>query len=158
TPGVYRVSATWPFDPQYLVTDTHYTVSGGASPVSVLVNQQLLPNDFTVGGVGWKNLTTSYTITGGTITVTLTDETATPGQYIYADAIRVGRIGNLPGPPAIQVQDGLTDIPDGTGSVSFGTTPVGTSVTKVFTVRNAGSANLTLGPTITLPAGFTLAL
>jgi uncharacterized delta-60 repeat protein len=59
--------------------------------------------------------------------------------------------------PDIQVLNGTTVIPDNAGSVNFGTVvqPIGTS-TRTFTVRNIGVKNLTLGPTITVPAGFSL--
>ena len=58
--------------------------------------------------------------------------------------------------PEIQVGDGTTDLQDGTGSVGYGTTPLGIPVTRTFTVSNIGSAALSLGA-ITLPAGFSLA-
>lgn len=58
--------------------------------------------------------------------------------------------------PEIQVADGTADIVDGTGSVNFGSTTVGTAVTKTFTVKNSGTASLTLSAP-TLPAGFALA-
>jgi hypothetical protein len=48
-------------------------------------------------------------------------------------------------------------VPDNTGSDSFGTTTVGTPVTKTFTVINNGTQTLTLSAPITLPSGFTLA-
>jgi hypothetical protein len=58
--------------------------------------------------------------------------------------------------PEIQVLDGATDIPDDTGAVSFGSTSVGAPVSKTFTVRNTGTADLTLSPVISVPAGFTV--
>lgn len=58
--------------------------------------------------------------------------------------------------PEIQVADGTADIVDGTGSVSFGSTALGTAITKTFTVKNSGTASLTLSAP-TLPTGFTLA-
>ena len=59
--------------------------------------------------------------------------------------------------PEIQVLDGATDIPDGTGSISFGTTTVGMPINKTFTVKNTGTANLTLTEPIAVPAGFSVA-
>ena len=58
--------------------------------------------------------------------------------------------------PSAQVYDGSTAIASGTGSDSFGSTVVGTPVSRTFTVKNAGTATLTLGSPLTVPAGFTL--
>ncbi len=49
----------------------------------------------------------------------------------------------------------LNLVPDDTGLVDFGVTPLNTSVTRTFRIRNDGDADLVIG-TITLPAGFTL--
>src|SRR5262249_49844444 len=58
----------------------------------------------------------------------------------------------------IQVLTGTTDIPDNTGAVNFGTSTFGgRTVPRTFTVQNIGNTNLTLGPTITVPFGFSLA-
>ena len=46
------------------------------------------------------------------------------------------------------------NVPSG-ALISFGSTPSGTPVNKIFTVTNTGDENLTLG-TVTLPAGFVL--
>jgi hypothetical protein len=59
--------------------------------------------------------------------------------------------------PEIQVLDGATDIPDGTGSINFGTTTVGMPINKTFTVKNTGTADLTLTEPIAVPAGFSVA-
>ncbi len=58
--------------------------------------------------------------------------------------------------PEIAVSDGGADVPDGTGAVSFGSTPVGAPVDKTFTVSNTGTADLTLVEPVSLPAGFSL--
>ena|GEM_PF-3511690 len=59
--------------------------------------------------------------------------------------------------PEIAVTEaGVGDISDNTGTFSFGTTTVGTPVTKTFTITNSGDANLTLS-NLSLPAGFSLA-
>ncbi|MFD0894047.1 choice-of-anchor D domain-containing protein [Luteolibacter ambystomatis] len=42
-------------------------------------------------------------------------------------------------------QPAATPLTDGSGTVGFGTTPSGTPVVKTFTIRNTGTANLTLG-------------
>ncbi|GAH32060.1 unnamed protein product, partial [marine sediment metagenome] len=56
--------------------------------------------------------------------------------------------------PEIQVLDGTTDIPVGTGSVDFGATSVGTPINKTFTISNTGTAaDLTLTEPISVPTG-----
>jgi hypothetical protein len=59
--------------------------------------------------------------------------------------------------PEIQVLDRATDIPDGTGSVDFGTTTVGTPLDRSRTVSNTGTADLTLTEPIGVPSGFSVA-
>ncbi|MEE4355756.1 MAG: Ig-like domain-containing protein, partial [Desulfococcaceae bacterium] len=56
--------------------------------------------------------------------------------------------------PEIQVSDeGGTDIVSGSGIADFGSTPLGTSVPKIFTVNNTGTNDLVLSnPTV--PTGF----
>src|SRR5262249_42757536 len=61
-----------------------------------------------------------------------------------------------PSGPEIQVLDGTADIADGTGSVSFGSTPAGTPISKTFTVKNVGTTTLNLTSTPTVPSGFTV--
>ena len=55
----------------------------------------------------------------------------------------------------IAIREGVTDIPDGSGSVDFGSTTTGTAVTKTFTIHNSGGNDLTLG-SLSLPNGFSL--
>jgi len=58
--------------------------------------------------------------------------------------------------PEIQVLDGTTDIVDGTTStINFGSAAVGATLTKIFTVKNLGTADLNLS-NLTLPTGFSL--
>jgi hypothetical protein len=90
-----------------------------------------------------------------------------PGSGTYyvrvtgnANAAQMYRLsGNLvslsPNPNAV-LYDGSTILADGSGVADFGSTLVGTDVTKTFTVKNAGLQTLVLNPTITLPSGFTL--
>ncbi|WP_186767770.1 choice-of-anchor D domain-containing protein [Blastopirellula retiformator] len=60
-----------------------------------------------------------------------------------------------PAPEIAVSTSGTGNIPDNTGSVSFGSTTVGTPVYKTFTVNNTGNANLVLDQ-INLPTGFSL--
>lgn len=57
--------------------------------------------------------------------------------------------------PELQVSVGEQRLADG-GRLAFGNTPIGTPVDRVITITNAGSADLTLGPDILLPDGYTL--
>ncbi len=63
---------------------------------------------------------------------------------------------NTAASPEIAVSETLAgNIADG-GSFSFGSTTVGTPVTKTFTVTNSGNANLTLA-NLSVPTGFSIA-
>jgi Abnormal spindle-like microcephaly-assoc'd, ASPM-SPD-2-Hydin len=56
--------------------------------------------------------------------------------------------------PEIQVLDGEVDIVDGTtNSIDFGVTGVGMLTTKIFTVKNKGTANLNLTSEVTFTGG-----
>lgn len=85
-PGTYRVSATWSVHPNR-ATNAPYTISGGASPLTVRVNQQAAPADFSEAGVGWKDLTL-YAHAGGTLRVVLSNDA---NGYVIADAVRIER-------------------------------------------------------------------
>jgi hypothetical protein len=74
------------------------------------------------------------------------------GSLTYLGSIARGG----PAEPEIQVLDGITDIPVGTGSVDFGATSVGTPITKTFTISNTGTADLTLIEPISVPTGFSV--
>lgn len=80
------------------------------------------------------------------------------GQYTLTGSFVPGSVVDPPTAPEIGVTlDGST-IADG-GSVAFGSTTVGTSVTRTITVKNEGNATLTLQAinAADLPAGFSLA-
>ncbi len=147
TPGQYRVAATWTPHPNR-ATDAPYTIlDGGSSLGTVRVNQELAPNDFTESTTAWKDLGT-FTVAGTVLTVRLTDQA---DEYVIADAVRVERI--LAGAPDVQVFDGATAVYDNTGRVDFGAHLPGAPGWKTLTVRNAGTATLTLG-SLGLPGGF----
>ncbi|OQX27669.1 MAG: hypothetical protein BWK80_04165 [Desulfobacteraceae bacterium IS3] len=57
--------------------------------------------------------------------------------------------------PEIEISVSSTDIPNN-GSVSFGTTVVGKPIVKTFTIRNIGTAALTVGFTLPTPDGFSM--
>ncbi len=153
TPGIYRVSATWsPYVNR--ATNSPFTIVDGGNPLAtVLINQQLAPNDFSAAGAVWEDLGGPYNVANSTLVVRLTDNA---NGNLNADAIRIERLSGLPQGPEIQVLDGATDVPDGTGNVSFGTTTPGTPVSKTFTVKNLGNQDLLLATPISVPAGYTL--
>ncbi len=57
----------------------------------------------------------------------------------------------------IQVGENMTDILNNSGSAQFGTTVVGSPITKTFIISNTGQTDLTLTPPITVPTGFSIA-
>src|SRR5262249_37654641 len=71
-----------------------------------------------------------------------------PEIYVY-------QVGTPPSTPHAQVQDGSTLITGG-GSDGFGSTVTGAPVSRTFTITNTGSSTLTLGPSVSVPAGFAL--
>lgn len=82
----------------------------------------------------------------------------------FAVLLPLGLVGPVAGAdgPVAQVFLGTTiepesgGIPNRTGSVDLGTAAVAKSAPATFTVRNAGTADLTLAGPIRLPRGFTL--
>ncbi len=104
TPGAnYQVSTSWYSPPAFAsnrATNAPFTISGGAAPVTILVNQQLNPIDyaphFTYLGSEWMNLSGSYKVTGTTLTVTLAN---TANGYCLGDAVLVQQLpAALPAP------------------------------------------------------------
>jgi hypothetical protein len=152
-PGRYEVAATWTtYDNR--ATNAPFAISDGANVLTtVRVNQRVAPSGFNAVGTSWLRLGTTHSITGTSLTVRLSNDA---NGRLNADAIRIERVGELANAPEIQVLDGTTDIVDGSGSVSFGTTPPGTPVSRTFTVRNVGTQELTLGSSIQVPSGFTV--
>jgi hypothetical protein len=128
-------------------------LDGSTQVGTTTVNQQQSPSGFNDAGGTWQDLGGPYTINSGTLVVRLTNAAS---AAVVADAIRIERITPPTPAPEIHVLDGSTNIADNTGTVSFGTTPPGTPVSKTFTVTNTGTQTLTLTPPISVPAGFTL--
>ncbi len=153
-PGLYVVSATW--EPYSNRPDTApYTIFDGSTELGTAnVDQRVAPADFVENGVFWQDIGV-HQITGDTVVVRLSDAAGPPGSYVIADAIRAERIGGLVLAPEVQVQVAGANVADGTGSVDFGSTVVGSPLTRTFTVANAGTLDLALG-SITLPSGFSL--
>jgi len=95
TPGHYRVSATW-VAATNRVANAPYTVLLGSTTLGTFaVDQRQQPSSLTDLGVSWQDLGGPYAISGGMITVKLSD-LATAGAYLIADAIRIQNLGNAP--------------------------------------------------------------
>jgi uncharacterized protein (DUF1800 family) len=87
-PGPYQVSATWVSYGG--ASNAPFTVLDGTTPVgTVLVDQTVDAAGFTDGGSAWQNLGT-FTITGSTLAVTLTDNA---NNFVIADGVRIQRLG-----------------------------------------------------------------
>ncbi|WP_406701299.1 choice-of-anchor D domain-containing protein [Singulisphaera sp. Ch08] len=106
--GMPTVTATWSFDNlapgQYLLATTYhaaahlasnalYTIRvGQTDSVSVVVNQQQVPSDFTDAGSSWRKLG-YYTVTGGNIAVDLVSRV---NYAVSADAVYLIRVEDGP--------------------------------------------------------------
>jgi fimbrial isopeptide formation D2 family protein/uncharacterized repeat protein (TIGR01451 family) len=130
-PGNYRVSATWFSPPEFLwfrATDAPFTLrdpNGTTADLRIEVNQKLNPGDypgsFNDFGYDWMDLSASYAVTGGLLTVSLCNDAS---SWVVADAIRIERLPDMaPAPPAAatswQHEPILSALPAPSG---FGTT------------------------------------
>ena len=96
--------------------------------------------------------TTTAGLKSGTFNLVNNDSDENPFDFVIQAEV-------LTPMPEIAIRDGATnaDIPDGSPAViDFGSTLVGQSLSRSFTITNSGIAPLTLTPP-TLPAGFSLA-
>lgn len=147
-PAQYQVSATWVANNPNRATDSPYTIFSGSTALETVdINQELEPSDFAEEGVNWEILGT-YSILDTTLKVELSDQA---NQYVIADGIRIEWIDELPVGPEIEVNE----VADG-GTFDFGSVILGQPVSKVFTVKNTGTSDLTLNEPIMVPSGFTL--
>ncbi len=152
-PGQYQVAATWSAFSNRASNSPFAVYDGPSELATIRVNQRVAPNDFSSEGTSWEQLGDTYAITGTTLAVRLSDDA---NGNLNADAIRIERVGGVAQGPEIQLFDGATEVADGSGSVSFGSTTPNTSATKVFTVKNVGTQPLTLTGPISVPPGFTV--
>ncbi|MDA0281813.1 MAG: choice-of-anchor D domain-containing protein [Planctomycetota bacterium] len=146
--GTYRVSATWSPNANR-ATDAPFTISGiNGGPLTIDVNQKLAPSSFFEDGVEWFDLEVVHVSAGGEIVVTLGDSA---NGDVIADSIRIEAL--TPVVPEIVVHDSGQVVVDG-GTVDFGTTTAGATLSKTFTLVNSGQSNLIVQAPA-LPAGFT---
>jgi hypothetical protein len=150
--GQYRVSVTWTAWPDRATNAPYTVLDGSTSQGMVAINQQASPVGFTDQGATWQDLG-DFESRNGSFVVQLSD--AANGNVI-ADAVRLEYLGPIPPGPVVQVADGTTNVPDGTGSVSLGNTTVGVTLAKTITVKDLGNQAVTLTGPIVLPAGFSL--
>jgi hypothetical protein len=92
-PGEFRVSATWPGWAPHATAAPYVVIDGTTAVGNVERNQTLLPDDLIELGVRWEDLGV-FAITSNSLVVRL-NQTAS-GDAI-ADAVRIERIGDLPG-------------------------------------------------------------
>lgn len=88
--GRYKFATTW--EPKKKrATNTPFTIKDGANlVVSIAVNQELTPSDFTDKGIGWKILAANQLISSGSATVSLSDNA---NQQVMASSVRVEYVG-----------------------------------------------------------------
>ncbi|MDX2076000.1 MAG: choice-of-anchor D domain-containing protein [bacterium] len=95
-----------------------------------------------------------------TATVEITNNDATPNANPFTFGIECPVTAVAA--PEINVLGNATTIADGDAIPSalddtdFGGTPVGTPITRTYTIENTGTGNLTLTLPVTVPAGFTV--
>ncbi|HAH44788.1 MAG TPA: hypothetical protein DCM07_07995, partial [Planctomycetaceae bacterium] len=164
TPGVYRVSVTWPESSNpFAATDAPFTVYDGARTEiggtafdlgTFDVDQQVTPDDYSADGTTWEILGT-FSVSSRTLTVMLTN---LANGRITADAIRIERVSDGPEIELVDVTDALAPpalIVDGhPDGIQFGPTELLTDVVRTFEITNNGSAVLNIS-NISLPAGYT---
>lgn len=156
TPGTtYQISTTW-FPLSNRATNAPFTISGGAAPQTVVVNQRNAPVGYNSNGATWQDLLGSYTVTGTSLTIQLSNNA---NGYVIADAVRIHAISSAgPEVQVVNTTDGDLHLTNNSGSVNFGTTiQGGANISKVITITNTGSTQLILGSaTLNAPAGFSI--
>src|SRR5438094_841470 len=86
-----RRDATWRADAKR-GSNTRFSVLDGATPLgTVRVNQEQAPASLTESGIKFGDLGTSWSLTGSTLVVKISDDTV---GYADADAIRIERTGD----------------------------------------------------------------
>jgi uncharacterized protein (DUF1800 family) len=108
-PGLYRISATWPSDPQAATNASFALLDGTRQLARPVVNQRLVPRDFSDAGAMWQDLGDLggfYLLNSGILQVHLAAGRA--NGPVIADAIRVELIDDpsvnpfITGPDAVR--------------------------------------------------------
>jgi hypothetical protein len=144
---VYDVSTTWT---PFLNRETRapYSISGiNGGPRTIQVDQTQSPNDFADGGASWERLGTFVVDEDGILTVTVS---GTNIRSVIADAVRIDRRDDS----EIGVFHAGGEVISTLSSIDIGRGLMGAGSSKVFTISNHGTADLVLGSTLSLPAGF----
>ena len=95
TPGRYRVATTWVPHDTARATNAPFTIYDGSNELAaVRINERLAPDDFSDAGVDWEYLSGALDIVGSQLIVRLSDDA---DSHVFADAVRIERIGDLPG-------------------------------------------------------------
>ncbi|MEX2027773.1 MAG: choice-of-anchor D domain-containing protein, partial [Pirellulaceae bacterium] len=161
--GVYIDYGSTPAGSPLTTTFTVRNDGSGTLNLSAL-DPSAMPAGFTLT----SNLSSFTLYNGQTATFALRLDAASPGSYAgqiqvvsnddNENPFRINVLGSVAAAPEITVTESGSHLTDG-GSLSFGTTTVGTAVTRTFTVINDGSATLSLTPldANSLPVGFSLA-
>jgi RHS repeat-associated protein len=99
-PGQYRVAATWPSNAS-AASNAPFTVRDGSTTLATVnLNQQVAPNDYQSLSSWWEIVGT-YSITGTSLVVELSDNA---NSTVRADAVQILRVGDLPTAPSADVQ------------------------------------------------------
>ncbi len=154
TPGVYRISFTWPDVPDRWSSPFCIIYDGEAELAGTSLDQTGLPDDFSDAGVTWEDVRPWWDQAGWFVTQTnLSLVLADWGEgHTLADAVRVQRVAALP-VADLEIWDGAVAVTNG-GTVAFGTLPLGVVTTKTLRIRNAGAGSTFLNPPAPPPFGF----
>ncbi|MFP6613563.1 MAG: choice-of-anchor D domain-containing protein [Pirellulales bacterium] len=154
--GVYDVSATWSAFSNR-ATNAPYTISGptlAGGSITVGVNQQVAPNDFSDQGVFWNRLANFVELTAaGPLTITLNGIGA--NGYVISDGVRADLITD----PEISVQAGGGELnsDDAVALGAFFEEAAGSTSDQVITIQNVGVGDLLVDSvSISGDAAFTL--
>lgn len=140
------------------VTRTVLLRNSGTAPLTL--GAVTLPNGFTL-----VNLSTQTVAVGQAAAVTIRLNATANGTFagtlsiptndLDANPFTLALSGTVTVTPRAVVTLGTTPIADNTGSVNFGEYSVSSGpISRTFTLTNAGTAALTVGSVLTVPAGF----